>query len=73
MRAEAGTIQTSAANASESTSDFTLSGLFSRLRPWLHQLITGEELQITTNESAEAQNSVAERVIRDSLNGDLLR
>ena len=70
VRAEAGTIQTPAANASEPTSDFSLSGLFSRLRPWLHQLITGDELQSASNQTADTQNLVAERVIRDSLNGD---
>ena len=33
-------------------------------------MITGEELQSASNQTADTQNLVAERVIRDSLNGD---
>ena len=70
VRAEAGTIQTREPDAEEPSAESRISGLFSNLRPWLHQLVTGEELPSVSAQSPIEQNSVAERVIRDSLNGD---
>ena len=43
------------------------SALFNKLRPWLHQLVIGEELAPADAGVAPEENSAADKVIRASL------
>ena len=70
VRAEAGTIQAKPPNGSEPRSWTSFSGLFDKLRPWLHQLVIGEQLVPADAITAAEEKSAADRVIRASLQGE---
>ena len=70
VRAEAGTIQAKPLQTSEQQPWLDFSALFNKLRPWLHQLVIGEELAPADAGVAPEENSAADKVIRASLEGE---
>ena len=70
VRAEAGAIQTKNQQAPELTPWLDVAGLFSTVRPWLHQLIMGEPLAPTDLARSDVKDSAADKVIRASLGGE---
>ena len=70
VRAEAGAIQAKPPQTSEQQPWLDFSALFNKLRPWLHQLVIGEELAPADAGVAPEENSAADKVIRASLEGE---